>query len=181
MLPARALTAACGIASRVRWMATVATVTPSVPCAVTYIPFSAAQRTAAAASLPMPSPAVTFAPCRPLSRGYAAESVQEVVEFQAPFLSDQVPLPDGMLGQVEEIPCKVGQILSEGDPLVILETHKASLFIKVQDYSKVKVTEILVELGQEIKELQVRWLRRPVNWSRACFQTRASAFMCIGA
>ena len=66
----------------------------------------------------------------------------------------QVPLADGMLGEVEEIPCEVGQVLNEGDPVVILETHKASVFIKADKYKQIQITEILVSVGQEIKELQ---------------------------
>jgi pyruvate/2-oxoglutarate dehydrogenase complex dihydrolipoamide acyltransferase (E2) component len=65
-----------------------------------------------------------------------------------------VPLADGVLGEVEEIVCAVGDVCDEGAPLVVVETHKASLFIKAEQFKQIRVTEILVEMGQEIRECQ---------------------------
>lgn len=75
-------------------------------------------------------------------------------EIKAPFLSDQVPIANGHLGEVEEICFQVGDIVDEGDSVVILETHKASLHIKAEKHDRVKITEVLVEEGQDIYELQ---------------------------
>jgi pyruvate/2-oxoglutarate dehydrogenase complex dihydrolipoamide acyltransferase (E2) component len=66
----------------------------------------------------------------------------------------QVPLADGILGEVEEISCAVGDVVNEGDPLVVIETHKASLFIKAEQFKRIRVTEILVAVGQEVRECQ---------------------------
>eukprot|EP00242_Pyramimonas_sp_CCMP2087_P018546 CAMPEP_0198205936 /NCGR_PEP_ID=MMETSP1445-20131203/9467_1 /TAXON_ID=36898 /ORGANISM="Pyramimonas sp., Strain CCMP2087" /LENGTH=114 /DNA_ID=CAMNT_0043878429 /DNA_START=478 /DNA_END=823 /DNA_ORIENTATION=- len=73
---------------------------------------------------------------------------------KAPFLSDQVPLANGFLGEVEEILFAVGDIVKEGETIVLLETHKASLHIKAENHRTIRITEICVEVGQEVFELQ---------------------------
>mmetsp|Transcript_33999 Transcript_33999/g.47104 ORF Transcript_33999/g.47104 Transcript_33999/m.47104 type:complete len:186 (-) Transcript_33999:51-608(-) len=72
----------------------------------------------------------------------------------APNLSDQVSLVDGLIGEVEEICCEVGDEVDEGSSVVIVETHKASLHIKALGHKRLRITKILVELNEEVKELQ---------------------------
>mmetsp|Transcript_8505 Transcript_8505/g.17632 ORF Transcript_8505/g.17632 Transcript_8505/m.17632 type:complete len:180 (-) Transcript_8505:1522-2061(-) len=85
-------------------------------------------------------------------RGTALSALE--FEIKAPFLSDQVPIANGHLGEVEEICYQVGDVVDEGDSVVILETHKASLHIKAEKHDKIKITAVLVEEGQDIYELQ---------------------------
>ena len=43
-----------------------------------------------------------------------------------PVISDQVSIPDGVVGDVVEIGCEVGDVVEEGHVSVIIETHKGT-------------------------------------------------------
>ena len=72
--------------------------------------------------------------------------------LDAPFISDTVPLAEGILGTVEELHCEIGDQVQEMDVIAIVETDKVSLDIKANRSGT--VSGILVELGEQIKERQ---------------------------
>eukprot|EP00976_Prorocentrum_cordatum_P110308 1195174-Prorocentrum_minimum.AAC.1 len=116
--------------------------------------FSLVRSPASLPLVPKQRPPEGYSPIRwSFQRGMSGNAGAEF-EIRAPFLSDQVPIANGLLGEVEEICYKVGDIVKEGDSVVILETHKASLHIKAEKADKIKIIEVLVEEGQEIYELQ---------------------------
>jgi biotin carboxyl carrier protein len=69
-----------------------------------------------------------------------------------PIISDQVSIPDGVVGDVVEIPVRVGDVIDEGTHAVIIETHKACLNVKATGHRKMRVIEILTKLDEEVKE-----------------------------
>lgn len=71
-----------------------------------------------------------------------------------PFISDSVPLADGVLGTVEEICVHPGDSVKENDIVIVVDTHKAALEVRAQCEGTVK--QVLVKVGDEIQE------RKPV-------------------
>lgn len=69
-----------------------------------------------------------------------------------PIISDQVSIPDGVVGDVAEIGCEVGDVVEEGHVAVIIETHKACLNVKATGARTMRVVEILASVGDEVKE-----------------------------
>jgi len=69
-----------------------------------------------------------------------------------PVISDQVSIPDGVVGDVAEICCAVGDVVEEGHVAVIIETHKACLNVKATGARTMRVLEILADVGAEVKE-----------------------------
>ena len=53
-------------------------------------------------------------------------------------------------GTVWKIECEIGQQISEGDTLVILESMKMEMPVEAEDAGT--VTEVLVEEGQSVQE-----------------------------
>ena len=72
--------------------------------------------------------------------------------LDTPFISDTVPLAEGILGTVEELHCAVGDEVQEMDVIAVVETDKVSLDIKANRSGT--VSSILVELGDQVKERQ---------------------------
>lgn len=68
------------------------------------------------------------------------------------FISDSVPLAEGILGTVEELHLSVGEAVQEYDVIAVIETDKVSLDVKAM-YSGV-VAAVCVSPGQEVKEQQ---------------------------
>ena len=87
-----------------------------------------------------------------LARTFRASAPALGKSLKAPFISDTVPLPEGILGTVEELHIGVGDVVNELDVIGVVETDKVSLDIKAT--ASGTVTEVLVEVGEEIKELQ---------------------------
>jgi len=69
-----------------------------------------------------------------------------------PIISDQVSIPDGVVGDVVEITCAVGDVVTEGHVAIIIETHKACLNVKATGARTMRVLEILTEEGTEVRE-----------------------------
>jgi len=72
--------------------------------------------------------------------------------LDAPFISDTVPLAEGILGTVEELLYSPGDDVKEMDVIAVVETDKVSLDIKANRSGR--INEILVEIGQSVKERQ---------------------------
>lgn len=81
-----------------------------------------------------------------LNRGDASWAIT------TPIISDQVSIPDGVVGDVVEIPVSVGDVVDEGTHAVIIETHKACLNVKATGHRRMRVVEVLTRIGQEVKE-----------------------------
>ena len=69
-----------------------------------------------------------------------------------PVISDQVSIPDGVVGDIAEINVKVGDVVEEGHVAVEIETHKACLNVKATGAQRMRVLEILCQVGDETKE-----------------------------
>ena len=104
---------------------------------------------------------VRRAACRSLSSSwFAARSHDEAAvrrgdpswHILTPIISDQVSIPDGVVGDVAEIGCEVGDVVEEGHVAVIIETHKACLNVKATGARTMRVLEILASVGDEVKE-----------------------------
>ena len=72
--------------------------------------------------------------------------------LKTPFISDTIPLAEGRLGTVEEILAEVGQDVAVDEVVAVVETDKVALDIKATHAGR--ILEILVELGDEVKEEQ---------------------------
>jgi len=105
--------------------------------------------------------ALRRATCRSVSSSwFAARSHDEAAvrrgdpswHILTPIISDQVSIPDGVVGDVAEIGCEVGDVVEEGHVAVIIETHKACLNVKATGARTMRVVEILASVGDEVKE-----------------------------
>lgn len=72
--------------------------------------------------------------------------------LDCPFISDTVPLAEGILGTVEELHGEIGQSVSENEVIAVVETDKVTLDIKASRSGI--ISAILVEVGDTVKELQ---------------------------
>ena len=70
--------------------------------------------------------------------------------IHTPFLSDSVPLADGVLGVIEEIRVQPGDKVKEGTVVMVVDTHKAAL--EVRSPKPGLVRSVLVKVGDEIQE-----------------------------
>ena len=72
--------------------------------------------------------------------------------LDTPFISDTIPLAEGILGTVEELMLEVGDSVVENEVIAVVETDKVALDVKA---SKAGVIEaVLVNIGDEVKEQQ---------------------------
>ncbi|KAL3902575.1 MAG: hypothetical protein SGPRY_012007 [Prymnesium sp.] len=72
--------------------------------------------------------------------------------LDTPFISDTVPLAEGVLGTVEELHCKVADEVKEMDVIAVIETDKVSIDVRANRSGT--ISGILVELGETVKERQ---------------------------
>ena len=86
---------------------------------------------------------------RALSAQAAAGSVPTL---DTPFISDTIPLAEGVLGSVEEIIAEVGQSVDENEVVAVVETDKVSLEIRASRPGV--IARVLVAVGDEVKEQQ---------------------------
>ena len=70
--------------------------------------------------------------------------------LRTPFISDTVPIPEGILGSIEELHLGPGDEVNEDDVIAVVETDKVSLDVKATHSGVVKA--VLVEVGQTVKE-----------------------------
>ena len=63
--------------------------------------------------------------------------------LRTPFISDTVPIPEGILGSIEELHLDVGDEVSEDDVIAVVETDKVSLDIKATRSGVVKAVLVL--------------------------------------
>ncbi|KAG8456951.1 hypothetical protein KFE25_009838 [Diacronema lutheri] len=89
-------------------------------------------------------------PSRP---GHAARAFASFT-VDTPYISESVPLADGVLGVIEELRVAPGDLVKEGTVVAVVDTHKAAL--EVRSPAAGKVVRILVNVGDEIQE------RKPV-------------------
>lgn len=83
-------------------------------------------------------------------RGWHAAQRHASFTVDTPLLSDSVPLPDGVLGTIEEVRVGPGDSIGENDVVAVVDTHKAAL--EVRSPAAGKVVTILVKVGDEIQE-----------------------------
>uniref|UniRef100_A0A7S0EU20 Lipoyl-binding domain-containing protein n=1 Tax=Phaeocystis antarctica TaxID=33657 RepID=A0A7S0EU20_9EUKA len=72
--------------------------------------------------------------------------------LDTPFISDSIPLAEGILGTVEELLCSVGDSVKEDDVVAVVETDKVSLDVRAT--ASGVVAAVCVEVGEEVKERQ---------------------------
>mmetsp|Transcript_12715 Transcript_12715/g.32486 ORF Transcript_12715/g.32486 Transcript_12715/m.32486 type:complete len:118 (+) Transcript_12715:49-402(+) len=72
--------------------------------------------------------------------------------LDTPFISDTIPLAEGILGTVEELLAEVGQRVEENEVVAVIETDKVALDIKASQAGV--ISEVLVTVGDEVKEQQ---------------------------
>mmetsp|Transcript_39467 Transcript_39467/g.84112 ORF Transcript_39467/g.84112 Transcript_39467/m.84112 type:complete len:117 (-) Transcript_39467:501-851(-) len=70
--------------------------------------------------------------------------------LDTPFLSDSVPLAEGIIGSVEELLLEVGQAVDEDEVIAVIDTAKVALDVKASRSGI--VLEVLVAVGDEVKE-----------------------------
>ena len=69
-----------------------------------------------------------------------------------PFISDTIPLVEGILGAVEELLKKPGDAVEELEVIATVETDKVVLDVRATESGVIK--EVLVKEGEEVKEKQ---------------------------
>ena len=72
--------------------------------------------------------------------------------LDTPFISDSIPLAEGILGTVEELHLEVGSSVREDDVVAVIETDKVALDVKAS-FSGV-VASVCVEVGDTVMERQ---------------------------
>ena len=77
--------------------------------------------------------------------------------LDTPFISDTIPLAEGVLGRVEELLAEPGQAVDEDEIVAVVETDKVSLDIRAS-HSGV-ISAVLVAVGDEVKEKQPIYVR----------------------
>ena len=96
---------------------------------------------------------------------YASQSVQPalctpwlrnlsdaVKTLDTPFISDTIPLAEGILGDVQELHKDVGDSVEELEIVAVVETDKVALDIRASHAGVIQ--EVLVSVGDEVKERQ---------------------------
>ena len=92
----------------------------------------------------------------PLSLRSRTQSTQAAAAGQStldtPFISDTIPLAEGVLGTVEEMLAEPGQAVEENEVVAVVETDKVSLDIRASRGGVILAA--LVQVGDEVKEKQ---------------------------
>ena len=72
--------------------------------------------------------------------------------LDTPFISDTIPLAEGVLGTVEELLAEPGQAIEENEIVAVIETDKVSLDVRASREGV--ISAVLVAVGDEVKERQ---------------------------
>mmetsp|Transcript_48572 Transcript_48572/g.157014 ORF Transcript_48572/g.157014 Transcript_48572/m.157014 type:complete len:128 (+) Transcript_48572:10-393(+) len=83
-------------------------------------------------------------------RTLATEPTPGARTLDAPFISDTMPLAEGIIGELGEILVDVGATVEENDVVAVIETEKAAINVKANCSGVIGA--VLVELDEEIKE-----------------------------
>lgn len=70
--------------------------------------------------------------------------------LDAPFISDTMPLAEGVIGELGELCVAVGDQVSENDVVAVIETDKAAINVKASQSGV--IAAILVEIDEPITE-----------------------------
>ena len=70
--------------------------------------------------------------------------------LNAPFISDTVPLAEGVIGPVEELLLQPGDHVKKDDVIAVLDTAKVSLEVKATRSGIIQ--DVLVKVGDQVKE-----------------------------
>ena len=108
------------------------------------LPASASAAAARASTSPSPSPPRACA-ARQLRASHDDAAVARGDarwRILTPVISDQVSIPDGVVGDVAEINVEVGDVVDEGHVAVVIETHKACLNVRATGHRRMVVTEV---------------------------------------
>ena len=81
--------------------------------------------------------------------------------LNTPFISNSVPLAEGIMGRVEELLLEVGSTVEENDVIAVIDTEKVALDVKATRSGV--VTAVLVEVGEEVKERQPIYELQPTS------------------
>ena len=72
--------------------------------------------------------------------------------LDTPFISDTIPLAEGVLGRIEELIAEPGQRVEENEVVAVVETDKVSLDIRATRAGVIHA--VLVAVDDEVKERQ---------------------------
>ena len=72
--------------------------------------------------------------------------------LDTPFISDTVPLAEGLIGPVEELLLAPGDAVQKDDVIAVVDTAKVSLDVKATRSGVIE--KVLVNVGDEVKECQ---------------------------
>ena len=81
------------------------------------------------------------------------------VTLDTPFISDTIPLAEGILGNIDSLLKEVGDSVEEDEVVAVVETDKVSLDVRAGRAGV--VTEVLVSVGEEVKETQPLYVLEP--------------------
>ena len=81
------------------------------------------------------------------------------VTLDTPFISDTIPLAEGILGNIDALLKDVGDSVDEDEVVAVVETDKVSLDVRACRAGV--VTEVLVSVGEEVKETQALYVLDP--------------------
>ena len=136
------------------------------------LPASASAAAARASTSPSPSPPRACA-ARQLRASHDDAAVARGDarwRILTPVISDQVSIPDGVVGDVAEINVEVGDVVDEGHVAVVIETHKACLNVRATGHRRMVVTEV--------RSIQKFFTHRPVStFDRVPFQLTGELFL----
>lgn len=96
--------------------------------------------------------AVTSPKLRHARAGSGGASGAEPRTLCTPFISDTIPLAEGILGTIEELLKNPGDPVDELEVIATVETDKVTLDIRATESGVIK--DVLVEVGDEVKETQ---------------------------
>ena len=87
-----------------------------------------------------------------LTRARSAPAAATAPTLDTPFISDTIPLAEGVLGTVEELLAEPGQSVDENEVVAVIETDKVSLDVRASRAGV--ISSVLVAVGDEVKERQ---------------------------
>ena len=87
------------------------------------------------------------------------DAAQALKTLDTPFISDTIPLAEGILGDVQELHKDVGDSVDELEIVAVVETDKVALDIRATQAGVIQ--EVLVSVGDEVKEKQAIYTLRP--------------------